>query len=131
MKKSIFDILKNIYFLSLAFSVIIYVFPGSLIGYFLYGNLDIQPNLISNPFGTSINHLICFIWLTILALIISLKKKAMINNIYLIFFLSIILESLHILIPNRTFEYYDLFANVLGVLIGFLIYKIFKWLNIY
>ena len=51
------------------------------------------------------------------------------KKIYLLFFLSIVLELFHLIIPNRAFEYYDLFANVLGVLIGVLIYKIITWLK--
>ena len=57
MKNSIFIILKYLYNLSLIILLILYLFPGSLIGYFLYGNLNKQPDLISNPIGTSINHL--------------------------------------------------------------------------
>ncbi len=127
MKNSIFIILKYLYSLSLIVLLILYLFPGSLIGYFLYGNLNKQPDLISNPIGTSINHTIYFIWLTILGLIIKFEINYKFNKIYLLFFLSIFLEILHLIIPNRAFEYYDLFANVLGVFIGILIYKIFLW----
>ena len=41
---------------------------------FLYGNLGKQPDLIANPIGTSINHLIFFSYITILA-IYKIKKK--------------------------------------------------------
>ena len=53
--------------------IILYLYPGSLIGYFLYGNLEQQPNLIPNPIGTSINHFIFFSYITILALIVRSK----------------------------------------------------------
>ena len=61
--------------------IILYLYPGSLIGYFLYGNLEQQPNLIPNPIGTSINHFIFFSYITILALIV--RSKA-INIFFLI-----------------------------------------------
>tara|TARA_B100000614_G_C14120063_1_gene315344 strand:- start:89 stop:481 length:393 start_codon:yes stop_codon:yes gene_type:complete len=129
MKNSKFVTLKYLYYLSLVVLLIVYLFPGSLIGYFLYGSLEKQPDLISNPMGTSINHLIYFLWLTILAFMNNTKNKNMFNNIYSLFLLSISLELLHLFIPNRAFEYYDLIANMLGVIIGFTIYKIFLWLK--
>ena len=129
MKNSKFITLKYLYYLSLVVLLVVYLFPGSLIGYFLYGNFEKQPDLISNPIGTSINHLIYFLWLVILAFIINSKDNNIFNNIYFLFFLSISLELLHLFIPNRAFEYYDLIANMLGVIIGFTIYKIFLWLK--
>ena len=129
MKNSKFVTLKYLYYLSLVVLLIVYLFPGSLIGYFLYGSLEKQPDLISNPMGTSINHLIYFLWLTILAFMNNTKDKNIFNNIYSLFLLSISLELLHLFIPNRAFEYYDLIANMLGVITGFTIYKIFLWLK--
>ena len=43
--------------------------------------------------------------------------------IYLIC-ISIILEILHLIIPERGFELGDLFGNIIGVLISFLVFKI-------
>ena len=43
--------------------------------------------------------------------------------IYLIF-LSIILESFHLIIPNRGFEFSDLFGNLAGVIFVVIIYKV-------
>ena len=129
MKNSKFVTLNYLYYLSLVVLLVVYLFPGSLIGYFLYGSLEKQPDLISNPMGTSINHLIYFLWLTILAFMNNTKDKKMFNNIYSLFLLSISLELLHLFIPNRAFEYYDLIANMLGVITGFTIYKIFLWLK--
>ena len=56
---------KIIFYISLLFLVIISLYPGSLIGYFLYGNLSQQPDIISNPYGTTINHLVCYIYISI------------------------------------------------------------------
>ena len=90
----------------------------------LYEDLSKQPNLVNNPIGTSINHLFCFMYLTTLASILNLKQNQIFTNFYFIFFISIILELMHNIIPNRAFELYDLFANVVGVLIIFLFRKI-------
>ena len=104
----------------------LYLFPGSLIGYFLYGDLGKQPNLISNPIGTSINHLVFFFYLSILGFIFRSNQKKTINSFSFLFLISIILELLHYLIPNRAFEFYDLYANGIGVLLGYFTLKFFK-----
>ena len=126
MKNTILKPLEYIYYFSLVILLIIYLFPGSLIGYFLYGNLAQQPNLITNPIGTSINHLIFFSYITILALTIRTKVKNILTNYKIILFISFILEILHFIIPNRAFEFYDLIANMLGVLIIIFIKRFVK-----
>ena len=44
-------------------------------------------------------------------------------SLYLIF-LSIILEFFHLIIPNRGFEFSDLFGNLAGVIFVVIIYKV-------
>ena len=119
MKNTIFKLLEYLYYFSLVSLFILYLFPGSLIGYYLYGNLGKQPDLISNPIGTSINHLISFMCLSSLAFITRVRVRKFINSFQFLFFTSILLEILHYFIPNRAFEYYDLFANLAGVIIAY------------
>ena len=119
MKNIIFKLLEYSYYFSLVSLFVLYLFPGSLIGYFLYGNLGQQPDLIPNPIGTSINHLISFICLSSLAFIMRVRERKFINSFQFLFFTSILLEILHCFIPNRAFEYYDLFANLAGVIIAY------------
>ena len=120
MKNTIFKLIKYSYYFSLVILFILYLFPGSLIGYLLYGNLGQQPDLIPNPIGTSINHLISFICLSTLAFVVRVREKKFINSFQFLFFISILLEILHYFIPNRAFEYYDLFANFIGVIFAYL-----------
>ena len=117
MKNNVLKLIEYLYYFSLIAFFIIYLFPGSLIGFFLYGDFGKQPHLIDNPIGTSINHLFSFMYLTVLAVICNLKKTRIFTNLYFIFFISVFLEILHFIIPNRAFELYDLIANMLGVLI--------------
>ena len=124
MKNTIFKLLECLYYFSLVSLFILYLFPGSLIGYYLYGNLGKQPDLISNPIGTSINHLISFICLSSLAFITRVRVRKFINSFQFLFFTSILLEILHCFIPNRAFEYYDLFANLAGVIIAYFFIKL-------
>ena len=121
MKNSIFKLTEYVYYFSLLVLLILYLFPGSLIGYFLYGNLGKQPNLIANPIGTSINHLIFFSYITVLAIIVRLRIKNIFTNYLVILFISCVLEIFHLFIPNRAFEFFDLFANSAGVVIAFLL----------
>ena len=115
MKNNIFKFFIYLYYLSLVILLIIYLFPGSVIGYLLYGDLDKQPNLVNSPIGTSINHFFYFFYLTFLGLIYNLSEKKFINSFIFLFFLSFFLELLHFFIPNRTFELNDLLANIIGV----------------
>jgi len=129
MKNSILYSFKYLFYFSLIVLLILYLFPGSLIGYLLYGNLGKQPDLISNPIGTSINHLIFFFYLSIIGFIFRINEKTFLNNFSFLFLVSITLELLHFLIPNRAFELNDLYANSLGVLLAYLIFKFFKKLQ--
>ena len=127
MKNTIFKLTEYIYYFSLLVLFILYLFPGSLIGYFLYGNLGQQPNLIASPIGTSINHLLFFSYITSLAIIVRSRVKNTFICYKAILLISGILEILHFIIPNRAFELYDLMANIAGVVIVLLIYNFIKW----
>ena len=122
MKNTILKFTIYLYYLSLIVLLILYLFPGSIIGYLLYGDLGTQPNLIKNPIGTSINHFFYFFFLTFLGSIYNLKKKKFINSIFFLFTLSIFLEILHFIVPNRVFELNDVIANTLGVIIVYFLF---------
>ena len=126
MKNIFFSTSKYLFYFSFITLLILYLFPGSLIGYFLYGNLSKQPDFISNPIGTSINHLLFFFYLSILGFMFRRKQKKFINSFSFLFLISIILELLHHIIPQRAFEPNDLYANTLGVLMAYFIFKFFK-----
>ena len=129
MKNNIFFYIKYLFYFSFIILLILYLFPGSLIGFLLYGDLGRQPDLISNPLGTSINHLVFFFYLSILGFIFRSNQRKFINSFSFLFLISIILELLHYFIPNRAFELNDLYANSLGVMLAFLMFKFFKKLQ--
>ena len=123
-------IVRYLYNFSLTGLLILYLFPGSLIGYFLYGDLGKQPDMISNPMGTSINHALAFFYLTIIGLISYLNQTSFNKILIFLITLSLFLELSHLFIPNRSFENLDLFANLLGTFLGIVIiflYKKFKY----
>ena len=103
--------------------IIFYLYPGSLLGFFLYNDSSIQPQ-ITRDFLISSNHFYAFVILSISG-IIAYNKTTRINVlITYLFLLSIILEFFHIIIPNRNFELSDLFGNFLGVVLIISFYKI-------
>ena len=117
--------LKFIFHISTLFLIIISLYPGSLLGYLLYGDLSQQPDVIKNPFGTTINHFIYYVYVSLLGFFLYLKNQSFQKLVYGLFFLSVILEVLHIIIPNRSFQLSDLVGNILGVLVAYFVVKIY------
>ena len=103
--------------------IIFYLFPGSILGWFLYNNYLIQPQ-ITQDFIVSANHVYAFILLTSLGLFSFHNTKKINFLIFYLFLLSIILELFHIIIPVRAFEVSDLFGNIIGVILIVFIYKV-------
>ena len=115
--------LKYIFHISVLFLIIISLYPGSLLGYFFYNDLSRQPNLVTNPFGTSINHFACYLYISLLGFFLYLKNQNFQKLVYLLFFLSVILEGFHFIIPNRSFQLSDLIGNILGVIVAYFVVK--------
>ena len=73
----------------------------------------------------SFNHFIAYFYVSLLGFLLYSRNKNLKNLILGLFFLSIILELLHIIIPNRAFELSDIIGNILGVLVAYLVLKIY------
>ena len=136
------SIVRYLYYFSLIGLLILYLFPGSLIGYFLYGDFNLQPNMLSNsigtsipdiippnPMGTSINHALAFFYLSIIGLISYMRGSAFKKTLIFLITLSLISELSHLIIPNRSFQSLDLFANILGTLLAIVIIFLYKRLK--
>ena len=121
--------LKFIFHISVLFLIIISLFPGSLLGFLLYGDLSKQPDLIENPFGTTINHFIYYIYVSLLGFIIYLRNENFKKIVYGLLFLCITLEVFHFIVPNRSFQLGDLIGNLLGVLVAYFLVKIYLYFN--
>ena len=116
---------KLIFYISNFILLVLYLFPGSLIGCLLYNDCKLQPQLTVD-FIVSSNHFYSFILLSTIG-IFTYKNSDKFNFILLyLILLSIILETLHIFIPVRSFEFPDLFGNLLGVLIVLMISYLYK-----
>ena len=103
--------------------IIFYLYPGSILGCFLYSDCYTQPK-ITQDFVVSANHVYAFILLASLGVFSFHNTKKINFLIIYLFLLSIILELFHIIIPIRGFEMSDLFGNIIGVILIVFIYKI-------
>ena len=116
---------KFIFYLCNLILIFLYLFPGSILGWFLYNDLSLQPQ-ITRDLIVSTNHLYAYIVLSIIGFL-TFRKNNQFNilSIYLIF-LSIVLEVLQYFVPNRSFEFPDLFGNLAGVIIAIILFYFFK-----
>ena len=100
--------------------ILLYLYPGSLIGQIIYGNQEIQPQITAD-FLISSNHFYVFILLSIIGFFSFIKiNQIKILTIYLII-LFLGLELLHTIIPDRSFQWSDLFGNLCGVIVVILV----------
>ena len=118
MIKIIFHLLNIIF-------VFLYVYPGSLLGFFIYKDISKQPQISADFFSLSSNHVFAFLLLSSLGLL-GYFKSLRIIILYLILS-SISLELLHLFIPNRSFQFSDLFGNIVGVLVPIFILILFNF----
>ena len=122
----------KIVFYSINFSLIfLYLFPGSLIGQVFYSSKEIQPQ-ITPDFIISSNHFYVFVLISIIGFLTFIKENQVKILIIYLFIISIVLELLHLVIPYRTFQWSDIFGNLIGVVVVILIrnlinkYGVFK-----
>ena len=110
--------LKFVFYISVIFLITVSLFPGSVLGYIFYGDVSAIP---SNTFSleTTLNHFVSYIYVSVLGLFIYIENKNFGKVFFLLLFLSIILEFLQLYIPNRSFQISDLFANIVGVFVGY------------
>ena len=115
------NIIKQIFYLSNIGIFILYLSPCSLLGYLINKDCKLQPQITADLI-VSTNHVIAFTLLSLIGLI-AFKKNLKQVFIYLIF-ISIFLELCHLFIPERSFQISDLFGNIIGIILSYLIFKI-------
>ena len=108
--------------------IIFYLYPGSIFGCFLFNNCYDQPQITKNfifssKYSISSNHVYVFIILSFFGMLAYYGSNKVKFLITYLFSLSIILELFHLIVPNRGFEWSDLFGNILGVAIVIIIYN--------
>ena len=116
---------KFIFYIFNFFLITLYLFPGSLLGWFIYNDLSSQPQ-ITPDFIISTNHLYSFLIISTIGFLTFKKSNQLFYISFYLIFLSLLLEVLHYFIPDRTFQFSDLFGNLLGVLIILILFYLFK-----
>ena len=114
---------KVIFYSTNFFLIFLYLFPGSLLGWIIYSDKKIQPQ-ITPDFLISSNHFYVFIFITILGFLTFKKKNQIRILIIYLILLSVILEIFHLFMPERSFQWSDLFGNLLGVVIVIFVQKL-------
>ena len=114
---------KLIFYSTNFFLIFLYLFPGSALGWIIYSDKKIQPQ-ITPDFLISSNHFYVFIFITILGFLTFKKKNQIRILIIYLILLSVILEIFHLFIPERSFQWPDLFGNLLGVVIVIFVKKL-------
>ena len=114
------NIIKQIFYLANIGIFILYLSPCSLLGYLINKDCKLQPQ-ITVDLIVSTNHVIEFTLLSLIGLI-AFKNNLKQVFIYLIF-ISIFLELCHLFIPERSFQISDLFGNITGIILSYIIFK--------
>ena len=109
-----FSKFKIFFFVINLLLIFLYLFPGSLLGCIFFDNCKVQPQITSD-FIISSNHFYAFGLVTILGYLIFLNSEKLKQVLYYLLVISILLEVFHIVIPERSFQWSDLFGNLLGV----------------
>jgi len=123
--KNFFSKYKFIFFIFNFVLIFFYLFPGSILGWIIYNDPSSQPQITRN-FIVSSNHVYAFLTLSIIGFLTYKNKTNKIKLFIYLIVLSVVLEIFHFFIPKRSFEFSDLFGNLLGVLIMVIINQLIK-----
>ena len=107
--------------------IILSLYPGSILGFLLYGDFRLQPQFAKDFLYISSQHLYAYFFVSVLGFFSYLRDKKFKLVVIYLFFLSIILEVLHLVISERSFQTSDLASNILGVLIAYIVVLIYKF----
>ena len=116
---------KIIFYITNFILILLYLFPGSLIGCFLYDDCKLQPQ-ITPDFIISTNHLYAFAFFSLIAFLTFKKTDKITFIILYLITISVVLELFHHFVPDRSFEYSDLFGNLIGVIIIIIFFNLLK-----
>ena len=112
-----FSKFKIFFYVTNLLLIILYLFPGSLLGCIIFDNCKVQPQITSDFLQISSNHFYAFGLITILGYLTFLNSEKLKLVLYYLLVISVLLEVFHILIPERSFQWSDLFGNLLGVIV--------------
>ena len=118
--------LKILFHILILLLIILSLYPGNILGFVLYGDFGYHPQFTKDFLYISSNHLYVYFLISVLGFFSYLRDRKFKLVVIYLFFLSIILEVAHLIIPERSFQIADLTGNILGVLIAYTIVLIYK-----
>ena len=119
--------LKKLFHILTLLLIILSLYPGSILGFLLYGDFSLQLQLTKDFLYISSSHLYAYFLISVLGIFCYLRDRKFKLVVIYLFFLSIILEVAHHVISGRAFQIKDLTGNILGVLIAYIIVLIYKF----
>ena len=119
--------LRILFHILILILIILSLYPGSILGFLLYGDFKLQPQITKNFSYISSQHLYVYLLVSALGFFSYLRDKKFNLVVIYLFFLSIILEVTHLVISERSYQIEDLTGNILGVLIVYIIVLIYKF----
>ena len=119
--------LRILFHILILILIIISLYPGSIIGFLLYGDFRLQPQFTKDFSYISTQHLYSYLLVSVLGFFSYFRDKKFNLVVIYLFFLSIILEVAHLVIVERAFQITDLTGNILGVLIVYIVVLIYKF----
>ena len=119
--------LRIIFHILILILIILSLYPGSILGFLLYGDTRLQPQITKDFLYISSQHLYVYFLVSALGFFSYLRDEKFNLVVIYLFFLSIILEVAHLVISERSFQTEDLTGNILGVLIAYIIVLIYKF----
>ncbi len=119
--------LRIIFHILILILIILSLYPGSILGFLLYGDTRLQPQITKDFLYISSQHLYVYFLVSALGFFSYLRDEKFNLVVIYLFFLSIILEVAHLVISERSFQLEDLIGNILGVLIAYIIVLIYKF----
>ena len=111
---------KFLFFFNIFFLSLISLYPGNLIGLIFFGDDTIFPG------SDKLHHFLSYLILSILGSLAYYEKKFFYKLLIFLILIGFFLELFQIWIPNRYFEFLDIFANLFGIIIGMYGIKLFK-----
>jgi len=119
--------LKKLFHIFTLLLIILSLYPGSILGFLLYGDFGLQLQFTKDFLYISSQHLYVYLLVSALGFFSYLRDEKFNLVVIYLFFLSIILEVAHLVISERSFQIKDLTGNILGVLIAYIIVLIYKF----
>ena len=100
------------------FIFVVSIYPGNLIGLALKGDPTTYPG------GHKLSHFVSYFFLGVLAFLSFDKNRKFKSIVIFLILFSLLMEVLHLYIPNRFYENLDLVMNFLGLIVGLFLFKL-------